>query len=675
MELPSGPPIPDREALLRRAIALGVVPAVGPLPLQNYYAGRRVIAHFMLRKRRPPGPASVVAPLLADASLWIDPPPDVPPPRLDDDGLPDVLGHPVRTYWRRTLGVRVSPEANYLVSRWGAAEVLGQVPLTEAQERVRFWRPAAVLAGFAAVGFAVVLPLWPHHVYVANGLPTPIEAKIGGETLRIGARGWASTWAYGWETLLSATAAGTTIDEVTAPLAFGTLVYCPGNLATLALVDVPYGAATARETTFLPRETVQAVSADVLFAEPPETVEGNGPKHLSWLVNPLADPTWENDSQRLAFVFRQYGPEAAGEWARAQVTFAPDQAELARAVEPTTGPELLAYWADLHARAPESAAVWRRYGELQPERAAFLAEVRSSGRKAAPLLEALFDPDPATAQSRGHDAVEVLERNAEQATAHEAIADGRARLADWVGAEETWNDVLRSAKGDHGLARRERARVRRLGGLPAPTMVDADQLPDEERVVEECLHALAEPASAEAIVAATDSYADPAYARLQLALALGDAPGARLTVNTMGQGDVARPYALRVDAGPGGDRGRLTTLLAEVGPLAPAWTRVAASIAEALHLPSAAAWAAAADVDGDGGPRLAELRGLARVPPSLDALRPWAPRHWALAALAAGWFAEATGDLPARDAWFALAGRAALPGELLAIAPALPEAP
>jgi len=110
------PEVPDNETLLRRAMAAGCIEAVGGLALRRYYAGARIEAHALIRLRQQLAPSPALRALLADPTLWVDPPPAALRGRLDDDGLPPVLGCAVRARWTTFFGTRMSPAANYLVA-------------------------------------------------------------------------------------------------------------------------------------------------------------------------------------------------------------------------------------------------------------------------------------------------------------------------------------------------------------------------------------------------------------------------------------------------------------------------------------------------------------------------------------------------------------------------------
>lgn len=670
------PLIPDREALLRRATELGCVSAVGPLALQNYYAGRRVVARYMLEHRRPGSPRAAVAALLDDPRLWVDPPPADPVRGLRDDGVSQVLGHPVRTRWSTFFWIRTRPVANFLVGPGDA--VVAQVPLQPAQVRVANVRPLIVFVGVVAVAAAVGLLVMPHPVYVVNGSPAPMVARVAGRVLEVPPHGTARAVVFGWNRPLSASVGEASLGEAYTPFSVHGIVYTPGLLTRLELRHVAYGSGRAAESEVLPAAEVQAVSADYFFETPPASmiVEDHHTEYRSYVIDLLADPEWPDVSSRVGYLAATEGPEAAWAWVQAQLRVEPDQFELAALVEPEDLAGRREFWSGLHERAPDSVPIWRRVGELDADRGAWLRALYTEselGTPGAALTLAFFTADPRESLALAATAARAT-NGVDRTLSLEAGADAAARQFNWSGAEKLWDKMLALDDGPATFARRERARVRRLGGLPHPE-VDRVRLDDAARLTEEALEAAADAAALPRLLALADGHDDPAAARLALFLAVGDAVNARLTVNTMGLGEAVLLPSLRVEAGRTGDRGRLPRLLADVAPLDPAWTPVAAAIAEALQLPSAGGWAQAAADDPGGGPLLADIRARAATAPTPDAWVAWAPRWWPTASLAAAWLADADGRPADRDAWFGLAEAASVPGELLLARPAAPVTP
>lgn len=661
--------IPDRDALMRRATELGCVEAVGSLALRRYQAGARLDAHAILRQRQRTAPSPALAELLAEEGLWVDPPPAGRVYRLRRSGVPDVLGHPVRTRWTRLFGVRFSPSGNFLVA--GQPErVVAEVPITDAQLAAGSRRRRSVVVGLALAAMAASWLIQPTHVYVCNGFPVPIVVEMAGDDFVVPPYGAADRWTFRWRVRVAAwNEEGDLISEALITKGWGDpVVFDPGPAAVLAVEDVAYGGGALDEVEFLPREVLHSVSAHDVLQDPPATLEVRRGQsiHRTHVYNVLTDGSWENDLAKVAFIADRHGVDAALDWADVNLRFAPDQPELARFAEPPPGPDRLPYWTDLHLRAPQSVPLWRRWGELQRDPIAFELAARAEadrGNPVAQVVAALFVPDPAVALSYARQAPEAALGPAARCARAEALADASARLGRWAEAASGWEAVFACGAEPAVLARRERARVRRLGALPTPEEADPASLPEAQRLLEAELRAASGPAQAATELAATGTYADPREARLGLAIAAGDLAEARRVVESLARGPDAVGYALPVEAAAGDDA-RLGAVLEDDVEIDVGWARVAAAAAATLDLPSAARWEAAASADGDGGPALVDIRAQAGRPPTLRAWSAWAPRHWARASLAAAWVARGAGDLQASAGWIALARDAAVPGEM-----------
>ncbi len=691
-----GPAIPDNEALLRRAMATDTLAKVGPMALRNYYAGRRVVAHFMLHRQRAKGAQSdLVDGMLADAFLWIDPPPGVRPPGpLRDDNLGLVAGFPVKTLWSTVARIPVKPVRNFLVRSSLASAgrdeppgdvIVAEIPLTAVQRSRGARREAGLAFGVIAGIASLVVGFFPHTVSVYNGFPVPIHVEVNGDPLTVHPDGVDTRSILGWRLHLHATAvptAGQTaavIDDRDVTFRWNDdLVYTPGKQAALAVEDVVYGEGKAADPTFLPLEVVQSVHADYVLREPPQSIQLDQGQnaHRAHVLNVLSLADYRSANERVAFVARRYGRTAAIAMIDDSLAVAPDQIYLAMCKDWSLGQGRRAFWADLRQRAPDAFPIWRRYGEVVADRAAFLAAARKAaeaGDENAVAIVALYAPDPAESlalsPSKPLPAVagailtdDVRERRYSQA---EARADALTRLGRWSDAVSAWDDYLALQGSDEGMGRREQARARRLGHLPdgdPPKEASADEI----RLLTDTATVTEHPDQADAVVAATTTYQDPAFARYVLALARGRAGEARMALNDM-KGKVDDDYfaklALIVELGGGGDPMGLRVLLGTVASVDPGWGRVAAAAAEALALPTAPAWAAEAEEDGDRGPTLADIRARAAAGPAWDAWVAWPPRAWPAASLAAAWL---SGDENARAGWRALAEDEALPGDILA---------
>lgn len=684
----TGPPIPDREALLRRAMETDTVKSIGPWALQNYYAGRRVLAHWMLEHRRPKGPTPpAVQQMLDDPYLWVDPPPSaMPRGRLRDDGLGLIAGSPVGTLWSSWFGMPVSPLVNYLLTRGVSGDqIVGIVPLTRAQRlRGKRRRGLAMVAAFGTLA-AFAITFFPHTVYVYNGFPVPIEAVIDGTRYRVGPMANQNVRVWHWKTHFSSESEDhVAIDDRDVTLSFRDVVYVPGSQAVLEVEDIVYGPGNGAEPVILPLAVTQTTSANYVFTSPPGSIriDTGTSAHRAHLLNVLALPEMRRPGARVAFVADQFGTDAAVAMLKTSLAIAPDQYEMAMQLDGTLGPNRETFWADLHKRAPRSLAIWRRYGEVSVNKAGFLNDARVAANTGGDLaatagvIVALFCPDPeetlrtadAGLQTTNPSAPDQPGDGTVRAVLLEARADALARLGHWADADTAWAAYLGEPAADPSRGLREQARVRRLGGLPAPGQEPAAEEGEDSRLLRELLDLAAHPTRADAILVAAQSYADPLLARFVLTVAAGRQRDARLRLNDL-KGKLAdRTYledALMIELAEAGNRTGLAVLLGGVDHLSAGWSRVSAVASSVRSLPSAPDWAIEADRDGDGGPTLADIRARASAPPAQDAWRSWAPRHWALADVAAAWVAAGSGDTAARDAWYALAHAAAIPGEIL----------
>jgi hypothetical protein len=620
-------------------------------------------------------------------------------------------GGTVRTRWSRIGPLPYAPVQNLATFDGEVVEV----PLRPEQVGQRKLTDLAFFGGLLASVGALVFAGWGREILIHNAYDAPIDVVIDGVQTHLEPHGTArSTIRFARTAEVSAqTADGRDLDrETLAPERHfnkGYTLWNPGGRGVYFIDSIIYGPGEPGEAELLSGQDVYEVGADWAFEPAPASIQLNvGSSALRERLMCLFDEPRLASDEAAASLGDLGLAELAPTMLRAELQAFPDNDRAAAALAGwLTAEETVAHYRDLHDRAPDAPWIQLRWQEVDPDRDA-VRTAAAARREAHPtpinrLLWSAVDPDPTSARSHAEEGLAQLwADDPASAFAWLVVADARSRSGDDVGAAEAWAHV---DDANHGaLARWEATRLGlrvapntpQQGSSAEPTATAATTATAEPTATAATTATAAATATAEttespapadfdiqrrAAAVATDSShlstalaeAPSAFYRATLHRVAGDLGAARLALNELAPTERGWLYdSVLIELSEGGSETRLTTLLADTNPMVTAaQRRVLAAVARLVHAPTEADWIASADLIGDGGPTLTELLALDAAPANPDALRAWASRHHADAALALSVLARARGDAAARATW----ERAAVATADLSVLPHFAETP